>query len=248
MIELRLAELLGRCPEVYALSPEALGATLEAVAELTGLQPHQVPQLVAADPALLLQPDRLKDNMRGLAEALCVEPRQLPGVVSREPGLLALSGPQLEQRLEALEELLLGALEAAFEAAMAAPGPGTRRQRQAPDAASRTLPAAAAAVVAAMLVAAPRLLGQNVGALVAKWQLLAALCSKAAAPTWAARLAAATVPERAELLDLPFTHLARLRYLSDFGLQGEVDPLEAVRASDELFQLQYPNFKQWLRG
>ncbi|GIL82980.1 hypothetical protein Vretifemale_11663, partial [Volvox reticuliferus] len=64
----RLMALVHRCPDLFRFSPQALAATLEALAELTGLQVVQVPQLVSADPHLLLRPDRLKTNMRELAQ------------------------------------------------------------------------------------------------------------------------------------------------------------------------------------
>ncbi|GFR44125.1 hypothetical protein Agub_g5288, partial [Astrephomene gubernaculifera] len=60
----QLLSMARSCPYIFALSPEALSATLSALTTLTGLQPHQLPSLAAADPALLLQPDRLKHNMR----------------------------------------------------------------------------------------------------------------------------------------------------------------------------------------
>ncbi|KAG2490776.1 hypothetical protein HYH03_010699 [Edaphochlamys debaryana] len=472
-------QLVQRCPALFAFSPEALGATMGAISALTGLQPHQLPQLVAADPSLLLQPDRLKANMRGLAQALGVPLPEIVSLASREPAVLALSGAEAEARVEAVAGLLLPqdgsavaltralldapgallqpepselegqlrALEAALgpvvgpsgrptapcssaspstqpaaadantrpqaergsappcsgeascsvrgsveggcraegsggeartvdpalrqavaavvlarpsllgtppeilagrvahlarkagvpgmqvlHAVPAGPnllaasscfvdrhcaalaqtlgleqgGPGALRRDPAltsgilrpssttPSATPSTIPstaasaartpspaatssgsastsapsgalasdptiaaavaAAAAACAAAeaeaeaarMLVARPELLGQHVTALAAKWQLLGGLLGSD--PAWARAVADTGAGQRAELLALPYTTVARLRYLADRGLQASVQPLEAVRLSDALFHYAHPGFKDWLRG
>ncbi|KAG2434600.1 hypothetical protein HXX76_007495 [Chlamydomonas incerta] len=488
----RLMALVGRCPDLFAFSPAALEATLEAVAALTGLQRVVVPQLVAADPRLLLQPDRLKANIRELGQVLQVPTTEVINMAAREPAVLALGGAEAAARLEALAAALLlagrpalplrhsqlveavlaapGALlapppetvhaqlesleaalapllpaaeleavsarleppppvaavaataapaaPAAVDAAEAASGASTpeaapaagavasppagapaaaaasastssttssstnssashspapaaaaahvlplraltaplvlskpsllttppellagrvahlaakarlsaaqvllaapagpnllaasschvdrhcaamaaslgtalrfpppppppdatdatpaatsgvgagsgagysrsgRRQQQQPLEREReqqrereaveayhTDPEAAAA---AALVAEPRLLGQHVNAVAVKWQLLAAI--GATSQAWSARLKAASVAERAELLVAPYTAVARLRFLADRELQDDIDLVSAVRLSDALFHIQFPAFREWLRS
>ncbi|KAG2442129.1 hypothetical protein HYH02_009618 [Chlamydomonas schloesseri] len=494
----RLMALVGRCPDLFAFSPAALEATLEAVAALTGLQRVVVPQLVAADPGLLLAPDRLKGNMRELGQVLQVPPTEVVNMAAREPAVLALGGAEAAARLEALAAALLLAGRPALplrhsqlvEAVLAAPGallapppeaiqaqlealeaalapllpteeleevtaqlepasasaaaaasaaaeaaplsaspspsptappastssvdgplpaaspapssssssssppspwppaataahehqppqphqPPQSQQPQPPQKQHHVLPLRALtaplvlakpsllatppelvagrvahlaakarisaaqvllaapagpnllaasschidrhcaamaaslgtalrfppppppppspqapasattvdsgharrqpqrqqqhsgqqrrqlreveaarayaadpeAAAAAALVAEPRLLAQHVNAVAAKWQLLAAIGSTSA--VWAARLKAATVAERAELLVLPYTHVARLRFLADRDMQDAVDLVAAVRLSDALFHFQFPGFREWLRS
>lgn len=323
--------LVDRMPALFAFSPEALEASLHAIAALTGLQVCQVPTLLAADPSLLLQPDRLKVNLRGLAAALGVSGSEVAAMGGREPTVLALQGAQVAARLAELQSSFRASRERAVKAVLEAPGllvaeqGATEAQLQALESAAHTdrellapiilarpsllatppdifaqrvshlarkarvpaeqvlrnspqgpnLLAASSCfidrhcrelastlgpqgcgthatgpdgecVVACMLVHQPQLVSQHVGAVASKWQLVGALVHGHAG--WAEQLAGCGPADRAWLLCLPYMTVARLRFLADYGLQGEVGLLDATRVSDALFHTQYPAFREWLRN
>ena len=59
-------------PDLFGFSPEAMQATMEGIADLCGLRVTQVPELVAAQPRIMLQ---VTDHNSWVPELVAAQPR-----------------------------------------------------------------------------------------------------------------------------------------------------------------------------
>lgn len=174
--EPQLMLLVQRCPDTFSFSPEAMAASVQAIASLTGLQACQVPQLLLADPSLLLQPDNLKLNLQELSQALQVPPQEVAQLAAREPQVLALTGQQAEARVSALSEILQATPRRVVESVLDSPGllVQTPEEVEAQLDALQAFLAASRDLVAPVVLAKPSLLGTPPQLLAQRAQHLAA--------------------------------------------------------------------------